>query len=509
MQTAIWVLISLAALLLGVAAGFWYSRYRSRQRATQAQEEAERILDAARAEAREIVLHARDEALAIRDRAERDEQQVRSELQAYEERLRRRSEALDHKQESLEERSRKLDQRQSRLDKQANELSRLEEERQKELQRIANLTPEEARQLYLDQVAESCRQDAARMIREIEAQAREEADQKAREIIGLAIQRLAADQVADATVSTVELPSDEMKGRIIGRGGRNIRAIESITGVDLVVDDTPEAVTISSFDPVRREVARLALAQLVQDGRIHPTRIERLVEKAREEVEEVMEQAGQEAAYEVGIHGLHPELIKTLGRLRFRTSYGQNVLTHSVETALLAGVMAADLGADVQLAKVGGLLHDVGKAADHEMEGPHAAIGVEMARRFNLPPMLLNCIEAHHGEEEAQCLEAILVAAADAISGARPGARREALETYIKRVRALEDLANSFKGVAQSYAIQAGREVRIIVRPEEIDDLASIQLAKEVAKSVEENLQYPGQIKVTVIRETRAVDYAR
>jgi len=305
------------------------------------------------------------------------------------------------------------------------------------------------------------------------------------------------------------LPTDEMKGRIIGRGGRNIRAIESITGVDLVVDDTPEAVTISSFDPIRREIARLALSQLVQDGRIHPARVEKLVEKAREEVEDQIAQAGQEAAYQVGIHGLHPELLKHLGRLRYRTSYGQNVLNHSVETALLAGMMAGEMGADIQLAKLGGLLHDIGKATDHEVDGPHAAIGGDVARRFNMPPLVLNCIVAHHGEEEPQCLEAILVGAADAISGARPGARREDLETYIKRVRALEDLANSFKGVSQSYAIQAGREVRIVVKPEEIDDLASIELAKDVARSVEENLQYPGQIKVTIIRETRAVDYAR
>ncbi|MGQ9554783.1 MAG: ribonuclease Y [Anaerolineae bacterium] len=509
MQTAIWIIAVLLALAVGAAAGSWYCRYQMRKRAVLAQDEAERLLDQARAEARETVLRAKDEALAIRNEAEQEAERRRRVADEHDERLRRRAEALDHKQEALEERTRKLDQRQSRLDKQANELSRLEEERQRELQRIANLTQEEARQIYLERVAESCRQDAARLIREIEAKAREEAEREARQIIGLAIQRCASDQVADATVSSVELPSDEMKGRIIGRGGRNIRAIENITGVDLVVDDTPEAITISSFDPIRREVARLALTQLVQDGRIHPTRIERLVEKAREEVEEVIEQAGQEAAYQVGIHGLHPELIKILGRLKFRTSYGQNVLNHSIETALIAGMMAGELGADIQLAKLGGLLHDIGKAMDHETDGPHAAIGGDLARRFNMPPMVINCIVAHHGEEEPQCLEAILVESADAISGARPGARREALETYVKRVRALEELANSFKGVSQSYAIQAGREVRIVVRPEEIDDLASIELAKQVAKSVEENLQYPGQIKVTVIRETRAVDYAR
>jgi len=509
MNPVVYIAIALAALICGVAAGFWYAGYRARQRRAAAQEEAEAVLLQARTEAREIVLHARDEALAIRDRAEAEEHQVREELHAYGERLRKRSMSLDRKQESLEERSRRLDRRQSQLDEREKQIAKLEEQQQQELQRIANLTEEEARQVYLQQVAESCRQDAARLIREIEAEARAEAERRARYVVGLAIQRCAAEQVADTTVSTVELPSDEMKGRIIGRGGRNIRAIESITGVDLVVDDTPEAVTISSFDPVRREIARLALTQLVQDGRIHPARIERLVERAREEVEKVIQQAGEEATYEVGVHGLHPELIKIIGRLKFRTSYGQNMLNHSIETALLAGMMAAEVGADVQLAKMGGLLHDIGKSADHEVEGPHAAIGADMARRFNLPEMLVNCIAAHHGEVEPECLEAILVEAADAISGARPGARREALETYIKRVRALEELANSFPGVSQSYAIQAGREVRIIVRPEDVDDLACIELAKKVASSVEENLEYPGQIKVTVVRETRAVDYAR
>ncbi|MHB0874884.1 MAG: ribonuclease Y [Anaerolineae bacterium] len=513
MEPVIWGLVVILALAGGAAAGFWYCGYQERKRTLSAKSEAERVLEQARTEAGELAVKARDEALTVRNEAEKEIERRRraaNDAAADEDaRLRRRNTELDHKHDQLEERSRRLDQRQGRLDKLQADLSKLEEDRQRELQRITNLTQEEARQIYLDQVAMGCRQDAARLIREIESRAREEGEREARQIIGAAIQRCAAEQVADSTVSTVELPSDEMKGRIIGRGGRNIRAIENITGVDLVVDDTPEAVTISCFDPVRREIARLALTQLVQDGRIHPTRIERLVEKAREEVEQVMEQAGQEAAFQVGIHGLHPELIKVLGRLRFRTSYGQNVLNHSVETSLIAGMMAGELGADQQLAKLGGLLHDIGKATDHEVDGPHAAIGGDVARRFNMPPMVLNCIVAHHGEEEPQCLEAILVEAADAISGARPGARREALETYVKRVKSLEELAGSFKGVAQSYAIQAGREVRIIVRPEEVDDLASIDLAKEVAKSVEENLQYPGQIKVTVIRETRAVDYAR
>jgi len=509
MDMLIWMLSFLVGVGAGAAGGLWYYRRQARRRVATVQDAAERALASAQVEAKDIVLKGRDEALAIRNEAEEYAQKARRALDTDSDRLRERSAELERARRELETRRTGLDQRQSRLDRQAGELAKLEEERQRELQRIAGLTQEEARQIYLDRVAQSCRQDAARLIREIEAQAKEEAQRQARQIIGLAIQRCAAEQVSDTTVASVELPSDEMKGRIIGRGGRNIRAIENITGVDLVVDDTPEAITVSCFDPVRREIARLALTQLVQDGRIHPTRIERLVEKAREEVEEVIETAGQEAAYQVGVHGLHPELIKLVGRLRFRTSYGQNMLNHSVETALIAGMMAGELGADIQLAKIGGLLHDIGKAVDHEIDGPHAAIGGDQARRFNLPPMVINCIVAHHGEEEPQCLEAILVEASDAISGARPGARREALETYVKRVRALEDLANSFSGVSQSYAIQAGREVRIIVRPEEIDDLASIELAKSVAKSVEENLQYPGQIKVTVIRETRAVDYAR
>jgi ribonuclease Y len=349
----------------------------------------------------------------------------------------------------------------------------------------------------------------ARLIREIEDEAREEADRKARKIVTVAIQRVASDQVSEVAVSTVPLASDDMKGRIIGRQGRNIRALEKATGVDLVVDDTPEAVLLSCFDPVRREVARVALTRLVLDGRIHPARIEKVVAEARQDVDKIIREAGEQAAIEAGVPGLRPEILNLLGRLKFRTSYGQNQLDHAVETAHLAGIMATELGANVQVAKAGALLHDLGKAVDHEMEGPHALIGADLARRYGISNAVIECISAHHGEAESESLEAIIVEAADAISGARPGARRESLEAYVKRVKALEEVANSFEGVGESYAIQAGREIRIIVKPEQIDDLAAIELSKNVAKAVEENLQYPGQIKVTVIRETRAVDFAK
>jgi ribonuclease Y len=377
------------------------------------------------------------------------------------------------------------------------------------LQRIANLSEEEAKEVILTRAEGEIRDETARLIREMEAKARAEADSKAREIITTAIQRYAADHVAETTVSMVPLPSDEMKGRIIGRSGRNIRAIEQATGVDVIVDDTPEAIIVSSFDPVRREIARLAISKLVMDGRIHPARVEKTVEKATQEVEAIIREEGEQAVLDAGVPGIRPELVKLLGQLKYRTSYGQNALLHSLETAHLAGMMAAELGANVALAKEGGLLHDIGKAVDHQVDGPHAAIGAELAERWGRPPRVVDCIAAHHGEAEPHCLEAILVEASDAISSARPGARRESLDNYIKRVKGLEDIANSFGGVEQSYAIQAGREIRIIVRPGEVDDLAAIQLSKDIARRVEDSLQYPGQIKVTVIRETRAIDYAK
>ncbi len=499
----------LSAGLVGLVCGYLLKHYLGEAKVKSAKTQADTLLAEAQTKYKEMLLAAKDEAHKTRDEVETETKKRRAILQRQEERLQKRREDLDRKLERVEARERKLDQRQSRLDRLQNELNELHEERTRELERIAALSREEAKELLLKTVEEDSRQDMARVIREVEAQTQEEADRKAREIITLAIQRCASEQVTETTVSMVPLPSDDMKGRIIGRGGRNIRALETATGVDLVVDDTPEAVILSSFDPVRREVARIALSRLILDGRIHPARVEKVVKKAKEEVEATIREEGERMAYEVDVHGLHPELIKLLGRLKYRTSYGQNMQAHSLETARLAGIMAAELGADVALAKEGGLLHDIGKAVDHQIDGPHALIGADIARSLGKSEKIVNCIAAHHSEHEPQCLEAILVEAADAISGARPGARRESLESYIKRISALEDVANSFAGVAQSYAIQAGREIRIIVRPEEVDDLASIQLAKDIAKQVEESLEYPGQIKVTVIRETRAVDYAK
>ncbi len=503
------IIIPCIAAVVAFFLGYFVKQYLAESRLESARTKVQQMLAEAEARAKEIELAARDEGIRMRDAVEKELERKRRELEKQEERLQARLENIDRRLEQLEKREKRLNQRQSLLDKKQSELEEMEAQRLKELERIAGLTVEEAKELLLQTVEQDARQDMARIIREVEAEAKETANRKAREIIALAIQRLAADQVAESTVSTVSLPNDDMKGRIIGRGGRNIRALEEATGVDLVVDDTPEAVTISSFDPVRREIARRALNKLVQDGRIHPARIEKVVKTTAEELEAEIIEEGERAAYEAGVHGLHPELIKLLGQLKFRTSYGQNCLVHSLETAFLAGAMAAELGADVALAKEGGLLHDIGKAVDHHVDGPHAAIGADIARRLGKSAKVVNCIAAHHGEVEPESIEAVLVSAADAISGARPGARRESLESYINRIKSLEALANSFEGVAQSYAIQAGREIRIIVKPEEIDDYAAIQLCKQIASKVEENLEYPGQIKVTVIREMRAVDYAR
>jgi len=503
------ILAVFVAILVGIVLGYLAKSYMVRSQIESAEIEVSKMTSEAETKAKELILGARSEALKTRSEAEDEMKKGRRDLNKQEERLQHRRESLDRRAENIENRERKLDQQQSRLDKQRNESDQLHQKRMAELQRIANLTREEAKQLLLEAVEEEARQDSARIIREVEAAAREEGERKAREIITLSIQRCAADQVAETTVSSVPLPSDDMKGRIIGRGGRNIRAIETITGVDLVIDDTPEAVILSSFDPVRREIARVALNKLVVDGRIHPARIEKVVDKAREEVNAVIREEGERVALEAGVPALHPELIRLLGRLKYRTSYGQSVLIHSLETSILAGIMAEELGANVAMAREGGLLHDIGKAVDHEVDGPHAAIGADIAKRLGKSDKIVNCIAAHHSEEQADSLEAVLISAADAISGARPGARRESLESYVKRLKALEEVANSFQGVGRSFAIQAGREVRIIVKPEEIDDLAAIRLSKDIAKRVEESLQYPGQIKVTVIRETRAVDYAK
>ena len=423
--------------------------------------------------------------------------------------MNKRRSDLDHRIERLEVREQAINKRQSLIDKRANEIEKMYAQQLGELQRIAQMSVEEAREILLQEAEKEGRADMARIIRQIEGEARAEGEKRAREIIADAIQRVASEHVNEVTTSVVILPNEEMKGRIVGRNGRNIRAFEQAAGVDVIVDDTPEAVTISCFDPVRREVAKRALDYLILDGRIHPAHIEKVLEDKQKEVDKTIEEAGEQAAYDAGVSGIRPEILKVLGRLKYRTSYGQNQLSHAVEVARLGSVIASELGADIEIVKAAGLLHDLGKAMDHNTEGTHALIGAEFARRYGVNPKIVNAIASHHHEVEQESLEAIIVEAADAISGARPGARREDLEQYIKRLRALEDIANSFKGVSQSYAIQAGREVRIIVKPEDIDDLDSLRIARDVAKKIEENMQYPGQIRVTVIRETRAIDYAK
>jgi len=508
-NTPVAVIGIVIALAAGAVIGYFMRQLQLERALKSRREEADRIIEAAEAKAKEIELKARDQALKLRDEAEAEIARRRNELSKEEERIHQRRADLDNRIDQLEKREQALSKRQSSLDRRTNELEERRAEIIRELERVSTMTQEEARERLLAEVEREARADMVRIIRQIEEEAQLEGEKRARELIADAIQRVASDHVAEVTVSVVPLPSDDMKGRIIGRNGRNIRAFEHAAGVDVVVDDTPEAVTISCFDPVRREVARRAMEALVLDGRIHPSQIEKIINEERKEVERMIVEEGEQAAFEAGVPGLHPEIIKKLGRLKFRTSYGQNQLAHAVETAQLAGVIASELGADVEIAKAGGLLHDIGKAMDHEVEGTHSAIGAEFCRRYGVGPKIVNVIESHHHEAEQQSVEAVIVEAADAISGARPGARRESLEQYIKRVRALEEIANSFKGVSQSYALQAGREIRVIVRPEDIDDLEATRLAREVAKKIEEGMQYPGQIKVTVIRETRAVDYAK
>ena len=502
-------MVAILALVVGFGLGFLVRRYIIQSSIKRQQQRAEQLLQRAEKKASEIVLAARDEALKVRNKAEKELGRRRGGLRREEERLQQRREKLDHRQERLEQREQKLNKRQSALDKRRNEVERLWKEQMATLERMAGLSREEAKQELLAAVEEESRQDMARLIRQVEAETKEEADARARKILTDAIQRIASEQVAEMTVSTVPLPSDDMKGRIIGRGGRNIRAFEMAAGVDVVVDDTPEAVTISCFDPVRREIARRAMERLVVDGRIHPARIEKVIEDSRKKIERIIREEGERAVYEVGIPGLHPELVKLLGRLKFRTSYGQNQLAHAIETAKLAGIIAEELGANAEIARVGGLLHDIGKAVDFEAAGTHAGIGAEICQRYNISPKVTHCVGSHHHEVEQTSIEAVIVEAADAISGARPGARRESLEFYLKRIHALEEIANSFKGVAESYALQAGREIRIIVRPNEIDDLATIRLSKDIASKLEESMEYPGQVKVTVIREVRAEEYAK
>lgn len=503
---AVAVVLSATVAVIGT---YFYLQRAARSRLRTTGDEVRRLLEEAEARQREILLEAKDAALRLREELEQEYQQRRQQVDRLERRLQAKEEQLDRRLENLEKRERKIQQQEKEIEARLEEVTRLEKEQQAELQRVAQLSLEEARQLVIQQALEEAREILNRQVRELEQQVREEAHQRARIILATTIQRIASEYVAEATVTVVPLPSDDMKGRIIGREGRNIRALEQVTGVDLIVDDTPEAVTLSSFDPVRREIARRALVKLIQDGRIHPARIEEVVEKTRQEVEQIIWEEGERAALEAGVQGLHPDLIRLLGRLRFRTSYGQNVLQHSIEVALIAGALAAELGADVNVAKTAGLLHDIGKAVDHEVEGPHALIGADIARRLGRSAKIVHAIAAHHGEEEPRTVEAFIVAAADAISGARPGARREMLEAYIKRLEALESVATSFPGVQKAYAIQAGREVRILVKPSEIDDFGALRLARDVVKKIQETLDYPGQIKVTVIRETRAIDYAR
>ncbi len=510
------LVVLLLAATTGLVIGYLLARSRTlkamadaRALVQNAVAESQRIIAQAESQAKSIELEAQQHKVKLIEETEADMLRRRKELERLEERVQRRQETLDNKIEQVDARDRRLNQREARLVKRENELAKLEEERIAELARVANMTPEDARQELLAAVERETRQDMARKIREVEAIMQAQADQRAREIITSVMERVASEHVSETTVASVPLPNDEMKGRIIGRQGRNIRAIENACGVDLVVDDTPEAVIISCFDPIRREVARLTLSRLVQDGRIQPGRIEREVEKAREEVERSIIEAGEQAVIETGLQGLHPEIIKLLGRLKYRTSYGQNQLAHAIEATHIAGMLAAELGANVQVAKMGALLHDLGKAVSHEVEGPHAQVGAEIAKRYGVPAEVVNIIASHHHEVEQMSLEAVIATTADAISGSRPGARREALETYVKRIKALEDIGNSFAGVAQTYAIQAGREVRVLVKPEEVDDLAAIRLAKEIAKKIEDSLEYPGQIKVLVIRETRATETAK
>ncbi|HXF61879.1 MAG TPA: ribonuclease Y [Caldilineaceae bacterium] len=497
------------ALQRGRAAGVRAEQMRQRGLVQSAEEQAQRILAEADTRVKQQELALKEEQVQMRNEMEAETARRRKELERIEERLQNRLDSAERRLEQLESRERKLNQRESKLDQRAAKLATMEEEWTNELQRVAQMTQEEAQQVLLERVEQTARQEMARTIRAVEAEISEEADRRAREIITLAIERIASEHVSENAVSSVDLPSDEMKGRIIGRQGRNIRAIEQAVGVDLVVDDTPEAIIISSFDPIRREIARMALSKLVADGRIHPTRIEKEVEQARHEIDRMILEAGEQATIETNTQGLHREILKLLGRLKFRTSYGQNQLYHAIETSHIAAIIANELHANVKVARLGGLLHDIGKAVSHEIEGPHAIVGAEIAKRYGINDTVVNCIASHHGEVEPESIEAVIVAAADAISGARPGARRESIETYIKRVTELEEIGNSFEGVSQTFAIQAGREIRVIVRPEAVDDLAAIQLSKEIAKKIEDNLQYPGQIRVTVIREMRAVEYAR
>ena len=505
--------ISIVIIVFCVFIGNYLTKKNFETKVGKAEEEAKKILvevtRTSESKKKEDILEAKEEVHKLRSDLEKDTRDRRNEVQRLERRLIQREESLDKKSDLLEKRDETLNKKQVEVTELENSIQDLYDKQRGELERLSGLSTDNAKELLLEEVKKEISHETAIMIKDVEARAKEEADKRAREIITCAIQRCAADHVAETTVYVVALPNDEMKGRIIGREGRNIRTLETLTGIDLIIDDTPEAVILSGFDPIRREVARRALEKLIVDGRIHPARIEEMVEKAKKEVENDIREEGEQATFETGVHGLHAELIKILGRLKYRTSYGQNVLKHSIEVSYLAGLMASELGLDPTLAKRAGLLHDIGKAVDHEVEGPHALVGADVAKRYHESALIVNSIAAHHGDLESQSIEAVLVQAADAISAARPGARRETLEAYIKRLTKLEEIANSYEGVEKSYAIQAGREVRIIVKPDIIDDLGCVEMSRNIVEQIENELEYPGQIKINVIRETRAIEYAK
>ncbi|MCI5601931.1 MAG: ribonuclease Y [Clostridiales bacterium] len=512
------IAISVVATLCIVFPAAWFLAIAHRKKSYEAkigsaEEKSREIIDEALKTAettkREAVLEAKEESIKTKNELEKESKERRAEIQRYEKRVLSKEEALDKKAEQIERKEGSLAKREEELAKMREDVAKLNEQRVQELERISGLTSEQAKEYLLKTVEEEVKIDTAKMVKELESRAKEEASKKAKEYVVTAIQKCAADHVAETTISVVQLPNDEMKGRIIGREGRNIRTLETMTGVDLIIDDTPEAVILSAFDPIRREVARIALEKLIVDGRIHPARIEEMVEKAQKEVETMMREEGEAATLEVGVHGIHPELVKLLGKMKFRTSYGQNALKHSIEVAQLSGLLAAEIGVDVRMAKRAGLLHDIGKSVDHEMEGSHIQIGVDLCRKYKESPLVINAVEAHHGDVEPESLIACIVQAADTISAARPGARRETLETYTNRLKQLEDITNSFKGVEKSFAIQAGREIRVMVVPEQVSDADMILLARDLSKQIEQELEYPGQIKVSVIRESRVIDYAK
>ncbi|MBP1998836.1 ribonuclease Y [Peptostreptococcus canis] len=501
------------AVIVGLLIGYVIRKNISEAKIGQAETLAKDIVDKANRDSetvkKEKLLEAKEEIHRLRTEGEKENKERRNEVQKYEKRVLQKEETLDRKMQSLEQKETNLQRKTEAVNKKESEIDQIKEQQLQKLENISGYTTDEAKEIIFSNAERDVRREISLMIKEKESQAKEEADKRAREIIGYAIQKCSADHVAETTVSVVNLPNDEMKGRIIGREGRNIRALETLTGIDLIIDDTPEAVILSGFDPIRREVARIALENLIGDGRIHPARIEEMVEKAKKEVQNIIKEAGEQAMFDTGVHGLHPELVKLLGRLKYRTSYGQNVLKHSIEVSILAGIMAEEIGADVKLAKRAGLVHDIGKAVDHEIEGTHIEIGMDLLKKYKESKDVIHAMSTHHGDYEPQTVEAVLVTAADAISAARPGARRETLEAYIKRLEKLEEITNSYEGVDKSFAIQAGREVRIMVKPEEINDEEIHLLARDMTRRIEEELDYPGQIKVSIIRETRATDYAK